>query len=111
MLYGGSSAARNRVDQTGFVTVMVDSPPVLNKRALRVTGTSTEMIPNMNLAGRCEPVDRLGPVGPMSTTEQPVLLGLNTDERGNDSAGPVGPDVNSAGRGEPVDRSGHGPTE
>ena len=68
--------------------------------------SSTEMIPNMNSAGRREPVDRSGPVGPLSKTEQPVLLGLNTDERGNESAGPVGPDVNSAGRGEPVDRSG-----
>ena len=41
-----------------FVTVMVDSPPVLEKRALRATGISTEMIPNMNLAGRRGPVDR-----------------------------------------------------
>ena len=80
-----------------FVMVMVDSPPVSKKRALRATGVSTEMIPNMHSAGRCEPV------GPLSTTEQPVLLGLNTDERGNASAGPVGPDINSAGRGEPVD--------
>ena len=61
-----------------FVMVMIDSRPVLNKRALRVTGTSTEMIPNMNLAGRREPVDRSGQ---MNATEQPVLLGLNTDER------------------------------
>ena len=80
-----------------FVAVMVDSPPVLKKRALRVTGTSTEMIPNINLRGRREPVDRSGPVGPLNATEQPVLLGLNTDERGNDSAGPVGPDVIPAG--------------
>ena len=36
-----------------FVTVMVDSPPVLKKGALRVTGVSTEMIPNMTSAGRC----------------------------------------------------------
>ena len=86
-----------------FVTVMRDSRPVLNKRALRVTGTSTEMIPNMNLAGRREPVDRSDP---MSTTEQPVLFGLNTDGRGNNSAGLVDPDVDSAGRGEPMDRSG-----
>ena len=34
-----------------FVTIMVDSPPVLKKRALRATGISTEMIPNMDLAG------------------------------------------------------------
>ena len=73
-----------------FVAEMVDSLPVLEKRALRVTGTSTEMIPNIHLRGRREPVDRSGPVGPLSVTEQPVLLGLNTDERNNDSAGPLG---------------------
>ena len=92
--------------QTPFVTVMVDNPPVLKERALRVTGISTEMIPNMNLAGRREPVDWSGPVGPQSNTEQPVLLGLNTDERGNAPAGPVGPDVILAGRGVTVDRPG-----
>ena len=85
-----------------FVTVMGDSRPVLDKRALRVTGTSTEMIPNMNLAGRREPVDRSGQ---MSTTEQPVLFGLNTDERGNNSVGLVGSDVDSPRRSEPMDRS------
>ena len=98
--------ARNVQVLPFFVTVMVDSPPVLKKRASRTTGVSTEMIPNMNYTGRREPVDRSGPVGPLSTTEQPVLLGLNTDERGNASTGPVGPDINAAGRGEPVDRSG-----
>ena len=45
-------------------------------------------------------------MGPLSTTEQPVLLGLNTDERGNAPAGPVGPDVILAGRGEPVEWPG-----
>ena len=80
-----------------FVTIMVDSPPDLKKRALRATGVSTETIPNMNSAGRREPV------GPLSKTEQPVLLGLNTDERGNES---VGPDVNLVGRGEPVGPGG-----
>ena len=46
-----------------FVTVMVDSPPVLKKGALRATGVSTEMIPNMTSAGR------RGPVGPSGPTE------------------------------------------
>ena len=72
-----------------FVTVMVDSQPVPEKRVLRTTGASTEMIPNMNYAERREPVDRSGQVGPLDTTEQPVLLGLNKDERGNASAGPA----------------------
>ena len=47
-----------------FVTVMVDSPPVLKKGALRATGVSTGMIPNRSSAGRCESVDRSGLVGP-----------------------------------------------
>ena len=89
-----------------FVAEMVDSPPVLNKRALRVTGTSTEMIPNIKLRGRREPVDRSGPVDQLNATEQLVLLDVNTDERENDSADPLGPDVIPAGRGEPVNRLG-----
>ena len=76
-----------------FVTVMVDSPPVLKKGAVRATGVSTEMIQIMDSAGRCEPVDRSGLVGPQSKTEQPVLLGLDADQVGNAPAGPVGPDI------------------
>ena len=64
------------------------------------------MIQIMNSAGRREPVDRSGLVGPQNKTEQPVLLGLDADQVGNAPAGPVGPDMNSAGRCEPVDRSG-----
>ena len=40
------------------------------------------MIPNINLSGRGEPVNRSSPVGPQNNTEQPVLLGFNTDKRG-----------------------------
>ena len=74
-----------------FVTVMVDSPPVLKKGALRATGVSTEMIPNRSSAGRCEPGDRSGLVGPHNKTEQPVLLGLDVDQVGTAPSGPVGP--------------------
>ena len=76
-----------------FVTAMVDSPPVLKKGALRATGVSTEMIPNMSYAGRCEPEDRSGLVGPQNKTEQPVLLGSDADQSGTASAGPVGHDI------------------
>ena len=76
-----------------FVTVMVDSPPVLKKGAVRATGVSTEMIQIMDSAGRCEPVDRSCLVGPQSKTEQPVLLGLDANQVGNAPAGPVGPDI------------------
>ena len=37
--------------------------------------------PDMNSAGRGEPMDRSGPVGSRSGTEQPVLLGVHTDKR------------------------------
>ena len=53
-----------------FVTIMVDSPPDLKKRALRATGVSTESIPNMNSAGR------RGPVRPGGPTEQDRAAGL-----------------------------------
>ena len=73
-----------------FVTVMVDSPPGLKKGALRATGVTTEMIPNMSSAGRCEPGDRSGP---QNKTEQPVLLGSDADQSGTAPAGSVGPDI------------------
>ena len=37
-------------------------------------GISTEMIPTNLSAGRCEPVDQLGLVGPQNKTEQPVRM-------------------------------------
>ena len=89
-----------------LVTVMVDSQPIPKKRVLRTTGASTEMMTNINYVGRCKPIDRADQVVSPGTTEQPVLLGLNTDERGNASAGTGGPDVNSAKQSERVDRSG-----
>ena len=97
---------KNGLTRRVFVTVMVDSSPVLKKGAVRATGVSTEMIQIMDSAGRCEPVDRSGLVGPQSKTEQPVLLGLDADRVENAPVGPVGPDMSSAGRCEPVDRSG-----
>ena len=72
---------------------MVDSPPVLKKGALRATGVSTEMIPNMSSARRREPVDQSGLVGPQNKTEQPVLLSLDVDQVGTTPSRPVGPDI------------------
>ena len=79
--------------QDWFLLLLCYSPPVLKKGALRATGVSTEMIPIMNSAGRCEPVERSGLVGPQNKTEQPVLLGLNVDQVGTAPAGQVGPDI------------------
>ena len=60
---------------------------------------------DVNSAGQGEPVDRSGPVGPQSTTEQ-ALLGLKTDGTENTPVYQGGPDMNSAGRGKPVCRPG-----
>ena len=49
--------------------------------------------PDVNTAGRGEPVDWPGLVGPQNRTEQPVLLGLDADQVGHVPAGPVDPDI------------------
>ena len=41
-----------------FVTEIMDSTPVLGSRAFRVTNTSAEIIPKINLGERGEPVGR-----------------------------------------------------
>ena len=69
------------------------------------------MMTSIKYVGRCKPIDRADRVVLPDMTEQPVLLGLNTDERGNASADTGGPDVNSDKQSEPVDRSGRWPTE
>ena len=69
------------------------SSPVLKKGATIAASISTEMIPTNLSAGRREPVDQLGLVGPQDKTEQSVLPGSDADEVGTVPAGPVGPDV------------------
>ena len=76
-----------------FVTAMEYSSHVLKKGATRAAGISTEMIPTNLSAGRREPVDQVGLVGPQDKTEQSVLPGSDADEVGTVPTGPVGPDV------------------
>ena len=76
-----------------FVTVMEYSSPVLKKGAMTAPGISTEMVPTTLSAGRRDPVDQLGLVGPQDKTEQSVLPGSDANEVGTDPASPVGPDV------------------
>ena len=76
-----------------FVTVVEYSSPVLRKGATIAAGIPTEMIPTNLSAGRREPVDQLGLVGPQDMTEQSVLPGSDADEVGTVPTGPVGPDV------------------
>ena len=80
---------------------IMTSTPVLGSRASRVTNTSAEMIPDIN---RDKPVNRSGPVGQLSDTEQPITLGVKTDKGANGPNGPVGHDVMLAGRMEMVNR-------
>ena len=75
-----------------LVTVMKYSSPVLKEGAMIAPGISTEMIPTTLSAGRRDPVDQLGLVGPQDQTEQSVLPGSHTNEVETDPAGPVGPD-------------------
>ena len=51
----------------------MNSTPVLGSRSFRVTNTSTEMTPDMNLD---KPMIGSGPVGQLSDTEQPITLGV-----------------------------------
>ena len=66
-----------------LVTEMMNSTPVLGSRAFRVTNTSAEMIPDINLD---EPVNRSGQ---LSDTEQPITLGVMTDKGANGPSGPT----------------------
>ena len=75
------------------VTVMEYSSPVLRKGAMRDAGVSTEMIPPRSSAGRREPVDQSGLVGPQNKTDQLVLPVSEADQEGIVPAGPVGPDL------------------
>ena len=82
-----------RLTRPVFVTVMEYSLSVLKEGALIAPGISTEMIPTTLSAGRRNPVDQLGLVGPQDKTEQSVLPGSDTKDVGTTPAGPVGPDV------------------
>ena len=78
-----------------LVTVVEYSSPELRKGAMIAAGISTEMVhvPTNLSAGRCEPVDQLGLVGPQNKTKQSVLPGSDADDVGTVPTGPVGPDV------------------
>ena len=77
---GMSAVKLHRSGQAGrvMITEITDSFPVLGSGASRVSQTSTEVIPDLNLV---EPVIRLGPVGHLRNTEQPVILRVETKGR------------------------------
>ena len=84
-----------------FVTEIMNSTPVLGSRSFRVTNTSTEMTPDMNLD---KPMIGSGPVGQLSDTEQPETLGVMMKPGAHGPIGPVGRDVLLTGRLEMVAR-------
>ena len=65
-----------------LVTFVKYSSPKLRKGAAIAAGISTEMVPTNISAGRREPVDQLGLVGPQNKTEQSVLPSSDADDVG-----------------------------
>ena len=108
---GMSAVKLHRSGQAGrvMITEITDSFPVLGSGASRVSQTSTEVIPDLNLV---EPVIRLGPVGHLRNTEQPILLRVETNQGTISPPGPVGQHVLMAGHMEMmVQRDPVGPYE
>ena len=93
---GMSAVKLHRSGQAGrvMITEIIDSFPVVGSGASRVSQTSTEVIPDLNLV---EPVIRLGPVGHLRNTEQPIMLRVKTNQGTISPPGPVGQHVLMAG--------------
>ena len=93
---GMSAVKSHRSGQAGrvMITEIIDSFPILRSGASRVSQTSTEVIPDLNLV---EPVIRLGPVGHLRNTEQPIMLSVKTNQGTISPPGPVGQHVLMAG--------------
>ena len=92
-----SAVHSQRSGQAGrvMITEIKDSFPGLGSGDSRVSRTSTEVIPDLNLV---EPVIRLGPVGRLRDTAQPIMLGAKTNRGKISPPGPVGQHVRMAGR-------------
>ena len=92
-----SAVHSQRSGQAGrvMITEIIDSFPCLGSRDSRVSRTSTEVIPDLNLV---EPVIRLGPVGRLRDTAQPIMLGAKTNQGKISPPGPVGQHVRMTGR-------------
>ena len=92
-----SAVHSQRSGQAGqvMITEIIDSFPGLGSGDSRVSRTSTEVIPDLNLV---EPVIRLGPVGRLRDTAQPIMLGAKTNQGKISPPGPVGRHVRMAGR-------------
>ena len=92
-----SAVHSQRSGQAGrvMITEIDDSFPKLGSGDARVSRTSTEVIPDLNIV---EPVIRLGPVGHLRDITQPIMLGNKTNRGKISPPGPVGQHVRMAGR-------------
>ena len=75
-----NSITGGRVDKTGFRYCYGIQFVCTKGGSYDSPGISTEMIPTTLSAGRRNPVDQLGLVGPQDKTEQSVLPGSDTKE-------------------------------
>ena len=90
----GMSAVQSGQAGRVMITEIINSFPVLESGVSRVSRTSSEVNPDLNLV---EPVIRLGPVGHLRDTEQPIMLSVKTNQGTISPPGPVGQHVLMAG--------------
>ena len=77
-----------------MITEIEDSFPGLGSEDSRVSRTSTEVSPDLNIV---EPVIRLGPVGRLRDTAQPIRPGNTTNKGRISPPGPVGQNAQRTG--------------
>ena len=90
----GMSAVQSGQAGRVMITEITNSFPVLESGVSRVSRTSSEVNPDLNLV---EPVIRLGPVGHLRDNEQPIMLSVKTNQGTISPPGPVGQHVLMAG--------------
>ena len=93
---GMSIAHSQRSGRTGrtLIVEIEDSSPGSGSEDTRGSRTSTEVIPNWNIA---KPVIRLGQVGQLKEAAQPMMAGNTTNLRRDSPPGPVGQNIRMMG--------------
>ena len=90
----GMSTVHSQRSGRIMITEIEDSFPGLGSEDSRVSRTPTEVIPDLNIV---EPVIRLGPVGRLRDTAQPIMPGNTTNHGRISPPGPVGQNVRRTG--------------
>ena len=93
---GMSIAHSQRSGRTGWTLIVEieDNSPGSGSEDTRGSRTSTEVIPNWNIA---KPVIRLGQVGQLKEAAQPMMAGNTTNLRRDSPPGPVGQNIRGMG--------------